>query len=206
MIATERLVSIIKMSSFIAHSLIGFAVGAQKQQATLKQTLIVSACFIVLASTPDIDYIFNWLTGYSMSVRYTHSTGYVFFVGLFFVLLRKLFFRRLLANVPAALFFLAPATHLILDGLVAIHGNPYLYPFTDSVFTLPIGILPSSGQISFYNVYFWRNIFIELLIFIPIVIALTPPLRQLVFKYKTLTILLGLVFITGLIIGFNLER
>jgi len=194
------------MSSFIAHSLIGFTLGAQKQQTTIMQTVMVSLFFIVLASTPDVDYIINWLRGYRMPIRYTHSVGFVFGVGVVALLFRQVFFRKSLAHVPAILFFFAPATHLVLDGLVAVHGNPYLYPFSSSNLTFPVGILPSSGRLDIHNYYFWRNASIELLIFIPIVVALTPRLRQIVFKYRSLKIFFSVVFIIGLAIGWNLQR
>ncbi len=194
------------MSSFIAHSLIGFTVGAQKEQPSLKHTLIASLFFIVLASTPDLDYIVNWLRGYQMPVRYSHSIGFVFVIGLLSLLFRNAVLRKSLHRIPVYLFFLAPATHLILDGLVAVHGNPYLFPFTDAMLTFPIGILPSSGYVNVFNYYLWRNLSIELLILIPVVIALTPKLRQLAFKSKWLKTLLALLFVVGLLIGWNLQR
>lgn len=194
------------MSSFLAHSLIGFTVGAQKQQATIKQTFIASLFFIVLASAPDVDYIINWLRGYQMPIRYTHSVGYTFLIGLLSLLFRNVLLKSSLNNIPVILFFLAPSTHLLLDGLVAVHGNPYLYPFSASDLTFPVGILPSSAHIDFHNYYFWRNSFIELLIFIPVVVVLTPMFRQIAFKHKAIKILLGLLFVTGLLIGWNLQR
>ena len=194
------------MSSFIAHSLIGFAIGRQEKQKTIKETIVVSTFFIILACSPDIDYLITYLIGHSMPIRYTHSIGYIFLIGIFSLLFRNILLKRFLHNIPIILFFIAPLSHIILDFLVGVHANPYLFPFSNTTIVFPFGILPSAGHIDISNYYFWRNSFIELSIFIPITIAIVPSFRTYVLEYRLLRVVLILSFLVGIIVGFNLER
>lgn len=194
------------MSSFVAHSIIGLTMALQTKKPTLKESFFVSVFFIVLASTPDIDYLINYLRGESMPIRYTHSVGYIFFIGIFSLIFRNTLFKKYLYNIPLMFFFLAPFSHLILDFFVGVHGNPYLYPFSSEVFVSPLGVLPSSGRIDIHNHYFWRNILIELAIFLPLMFSFTPIFRKFILKYKILMGLLFIVFVMGLLVGFGLDR
>jgi glycopeptide antibiotics resistance protein len=94
----------------------------------------------------------------------------------------------------------------MLDFLVGVHGNPYLYPFSSNVFVSPLGILPSSGRVDIHNHYFWRNILIELAIFMPLMFAFIPHYRSFVLKHKVLLLLLISLFILGVMVGFSLDR
>jgi len=73
-------------------------------------------------------------------------------------------------------------------------------------FVLPFGILPSSGRINIHNFYFWRNMFIEIAIFLPILVAFVPSLRKYFFQYRVLKLMLIMLFIVGVSIGINLDR
>ena len=194
------------MSSFIAHSLVGFIISSQKSKTTIKESIVVAFFFIVLASAPDIDYLINYLRGEIMPIRYTHSMGFIFLVGLFSLAFRNILFRKVLHDIPITLFFLAPFSHLILDFFVGVHGNPYLYPISSEVFVSPLGVLPSSGRIDIHNHYFWRNILIELAIFVPFMFAFIPRLRAFILKHKLLMAILSLLFIVAVIVGVNLDR
>ena len=46
-----------------------------------------------------------------------------------------------------------------------------LYPFSVEAFRLPFGILPSAGKIDVKNYYFWRNLFLELGVLLPLLIS-----------------------------------
>ena len=194
------------MSSFVAHSLVGFIFGTQQNSRTFREGVFVAFFFIILAGSPDIDYLINYLRGESMSIRYTHSIGYVFFIGLFALLFRNYFFKSLFLGIPILLFFIAPFSHLLLDYLVGVHGNPYLYPFSKEVFVSPLGILPSAGRIDVCNHYFWRNILIELAIFVPLVMFFTPKYRSIILRNKIMTLALLCLLCIGVFVGYNLAR
>ena len=162
--------------------------------------------FIVLASTPDVDYLINYIRGVGMPMRYTHSIGFVFLVGIFSLLFRNILLKKYLHETPIFLFFLAPFSHLVLDALVGVHANPYFFPLSSHEFVLPFGILPSSGRINIHNFYFWRNMFIEIAIFLPILVAFVPSLRKYFFQYRVLKLMLIMLFVVGVSIGINLDR
>jgi len=127
-------------------------------------------------------------------------------VGLGALVFRKFFFKKSLKNLPWYLFFMASFSHLVLDFFVGVHGNPYLYPFTSSLIVSPLGILPSSGRMDIHNYYFWRNMLLEIAIFLPLILVFIPKIRAYVFRYKLLVLLIGLVFIVGIFVGLGLDR
>jgi len=206
MLIVNKFKSSQNMSSFLAHSIVGFTIGSQSKKATLKESIFVALFFILLASTPDIDYLINYLRGESMLIRYTHSLGYVFLIGVMALFCKNICLQKHLYSVPNFLFFLAPFSHLVLDFFVGVHGNPYLYPFSSSLFVSPLGIFPSAGRIDIHNHYFWRNILIELAIFLPFMFAFTPKIRAFLFGKKFLIFLFFAVFLIGLVVGFRLDR
>jgi len=138
--------------------------------------------------------------------HYTHSVTFAFCVGLGALVFRKFFFKKSLKNLPWYLFFMASFSHLVLDFFVGVHGNPYLYPFTSSLIVSPLGILPSSGRMDIHNYYFWRNMLLEIAIFLPLILVFIPKIRAYVFRYKLLVLLIGLVFIVGIFVGLGLDR
>ena len=101
---------------------------------------------------------------------------------------------------------MASFSHLALDFFVGVHGNPYLYPFSSSLIVSPLGILPSLGRIDIHNYYFWRNMFLELAIFLPLMLLFIPKIRTYVFRYKLLVVLIAIIFIVGVLIGVGLDR
>jgi hypothetical protein len=141
-----------------------------------------------------------------MPIRYTHSIGYTFLVGIGALFFRYTLLKNFLKETPLWLFFLLPFSHLVLDFLVGVHGNPYLFPFSSEVFVSPLGILPSSGRIDLSNYYFWRNLGIELAIFVPIVFLLQKRLRGILLREKVLMVVLLALFILGIFIGISLDR
>ena len=168
--------------------------------------LVVSFFFILLAWSPDIDYLINYLRGEAMPIRYTHSIGYILLVVLLSLLFRELFFRKYLKPIPILAFVFASSSHLLLDFLVGVHGNPYLYPFSADIFVAPFGVLPSSGRIDIHNYYFWRNIAIELSIFLPILLLSIPKTREMILRSTFLRLLMSIFFLVGLSVGLGLER
>lgn len=63
---------------------------------------------------------------------------------------------------------LAGLSHLILDLLVGVTPLPLLFPFSYQQFNLPFGILPSAGKIALDNYYFYRNLYLEIGVLIPL--------------------------------------
>lgn len=124
-------------------------------------------CWLVfVASVPDIDYITNFP---NYSVRYTHSIFACLVVPLLSIIMLKLLkyqgellFRRSLQVVLVGL------SHLVLDLLVGVKSLPLFWLLTNDVFSLPFGILPSAGKLSFHNYYFYRNLFIEIGVLAPL--------------------------------------
>ena len=194
------------MSSFLAHAMVGFSLSTHKKRATITEMMFVSLFFILLAWSPDIDYLINYLGEESMPIRYTHSIGYISIVSLVAIFFRNILFKKYLYHIPIILFFFASASHLLLDFCVGVHGNPYLYPFSSDVFVAPFGILPSSGRIDIHNYYFWRNMGIELTIFMPIVLFSINSLRRKILNHRGLMFLLFFFFVVGVTVGIGLNR
>ena len=186
--------------------MVGISLVPEKKVFSLKEMLFVSFFFVLLAWSPDIDYLINYLRGEPMPIRYTHSIGYVFWMLLLALGCRELFFKNYLRHIPILFFFFASASHLLLDFLVGVHGNPYLYPFSSEVFVAPFGVLPSSGRIDIHNYYFWRNMAIEVAIFMPVLLLSLKRFRVVILNSKLFLFLLGLVFVVGVIVGVGLER
>ena len=62
-------------------------------------------------------------------------------------------------------------SHPLLDILVGVTPLPLLYPFSLETFRLPFGILPSAGKIDVMNYYFWQNLYLELGVLLPLLLA-----------------------------------
>jgi membrane-bound metal-dependent hydrolase YbcI (DUF457 family) len=186
--------------------MMGVALANKKEKASRKEIMLVSLFFVFLASSPDMDYLFRYLYGLSLPIRYTHSITYVFLVGLIALVFRNFLFKEYLKHIPIWIFFLVPFSHLLLDFLVGVHANPYFSPFLEEEIVSPIGILPSSGRINLYNFYFWRNLGIELAIFIPLVFVIQKQLRAYLLAKRVLMIGLSILFVVGVVIGVGLDR
>ena len=194
------------MSSFIGHALLGFALAQQTPTQTRKESVVVSSFFILLAWSPDVDYLLRYLTATFLPIRYTHSLGYALLITTLSLLFRNIVLKKYLFHIPLILFFLAPLSHLLLDFLVGVHANPYLFPLSSTTIVFPFGILPSAGHIDIHNYYFWRNLAIELTIITPLLLLIIPPYRASLRHYPLLALLLSLLFILGISIGFHLQR
>jgi len=186
--------------------MVGISLVPERKIVSFKEMFFVSFFFVLLAWSPDIDYLINYLRGEAMPIRYTHSIGYIFLVLFFSLPFRELFFKKYLKHIPILSLFFASSSHLLLDFLVGVHGNPYLYPFSSEVFVAPFGILPSAGRIDIHNYYFWRNMTIEIAIFMPIFLFSLRRLRTVILNSKLFISILGLSFIVGVMVGVGLER
>jgi inner membrane protein len=70
---------------------------------------------------------------------------------------------------------LAGLSHLGLDILVGVSYLPLFWPISMKIYKLPFGLLPSAVAVNFTNPYFYRNLFIELGIFVPLSVLTVQP-------------------------------
>jgi len=102
--------------------------------------------------------------------------------------------------------FAAPLSHVFLDFLVGVHKNPILWPFSDKLYSLNHGILPSAGRLSFGNYYFWRNLVVELGILIPMIAVISPTVRVLVGRSGFFVSITILIFFSCVFFSYCLQR
>ena len=71
-------------------------------------------------------------------------------------------------RLKAAQILPASFSHLVLDSLVGVHPNPWIWPLSGRVFRLPFGVLHSAGKLDFHNSYLYSNLLLELCILSPL--------------------------------------
>lgn len=194
------------MSSFIGHTLIGYALGTRKQIGSTRDT--ASWLFpIGLAISPDIDYLALWLLGYRGDVRYTHSIGYCLLGALLVWGIKAFILPNFMDKISVEALFMASFSHLILDLLVGVHPMPLFWPLNSRLIVLPLGILPSAAHINVKNYYFWRNLFIELGQLLPMTMLIVPRFRAKLCQSNRLAqVLIVVLFVTSIWIGISLSR
>lgn len=176
------------MSSFIGHSLAGlttYAVTKQLQTPRLTQSKqfnwIWLIWLLVIASIPDIDYLIRALRirEDNQTLRITHSLlGAILMPSLTILGLWLLGQRGKILKYRSLQVVLVGLSHMLLDLLTGVSTLPLLYPFSLQPFKLPFGLLPSAGIIQLDNYFFYRNIFIELGVLIPLSISLLLSIRD----------------------------
>jgi inner membrane protein len=168
------------MSSFIGHSLASLTIyfttteiQLNRQPQLVKHNLLWTIWLVVIASAPDIDYLIPdlILQDAGHRIRTTHSFIGVSIVPACTILALWLSGQRGTAfKLRAGQSILAGLSHLLLDLLTGVLPLALLYPYP-KVFRLPFGLLPSAGKIQLTNYLFYRNILIEVGIFIPLLIS-----------------------------------
>jgi inner membrane protein len=168
------------MSSFIGHSLASLTIylttteiQLNRQPQLVKHNLFWLMWLVVIASAPDIDYLIPnlILQDAGHRIRTTHS-----FIGVSLVPACTILALWLSGDrgrnfkLHAGQSILAGLSHLLLDLLTGVLPLALLYPYL-KVFRLPFGLLPSAGKIQLTNYLFYRNILIELGIFVPLLIS-----------------------------------
>ncbi len=206
------------MSSFIGHSLAGlttYAVTQQLQTHRLTESRqfnwIWLFWLLVVASIPDIDYLIRALRIQqdNQTIRITHSfLGAILMPGCTILGLWLLGKRGKSFKFQSLQVILVGLSHLLLDMLTGVSALPLFYPFSLQAFRLPFGILPSAGRIRLTNYFFYRNIFIELGVLIPLSISLLLSIRDSTKSgSRLLVIATGLVISVGFTIwAFSLSR
>ncbi len=195
------------MASFVGHSVTGTVIYLYSDNSLSKNHTWLF-WLISMAIFPDIEYGFLWLFGTESDIRFTHSLVFCSILPAF----TTVYFKLNLPNDdnnkrPGIQAFASAYSHLVLDLLVGVSPFPLLWPFTDQLFKLPFGILPSAGRIALTNRYLYRNLIIELGILLPMYsfILIKGRMRKSK-KYLLAALLYLLVFIPFFIWGIILDR
>ncbi|QTA84455.1 metal-dependent hydrolase [Desulfonema magnum] len=166
------------MSSFVGHSLAAISIYslARKSHQPFCHRLLWLFWLIIIACAPDIDYFVPALNSSAhQNLRITHSVVASLvlpFCTILIFVIRG--FRREMLLKYGFQAILAGLSHLILDLLVGVTPLPLMWPFVKETFRLPFGILPSAARLDISDYYFYRNIFIELGIFVPLLCSAYP--------------------------------
>lgn len=193
------------MSSIIAHSLIGAAIGDNAKAAKTSDKAFLYLFFVALSISPDLDYLAIWLLDVHVDPRYSHSIAGCLLISLVGLFSKRYLFSNKLANAHSALIIITPMSHLVLDYFVGVHKNPLFWPISSELYTFSYGILPSAGRLDITNFYFWRNLAIELGVLVPVAIMLSSS-RSRIVENKFWLVLALLSFLSFGSIGFSLYR
>ncbi len=195
------------MSSIFGHSLIGATLYAGGKKAGAKVSVFWLAIVIFLAVAPDLDYLFYWITSSKSDFRVTHSLMFCLGLGMGIWLLRFCSPSLRASAPPAWVIVAACLTHPLMDLLVAVKPNPWLWPFSDRVYALSFGVLPSAGQLSLPNYYLWRNLLLEFGALMPVSILIYATARKRLRDIPAWGWALLVASIIGFgVLGFMLER
>ncbi|MBN1937548.1 MAG: metal-dependent hydrolase [Anaerolineae bacterium] len=159
------------MSSPVGHGLAAlniYAATGSRQPRTWREWAWIG-WLLVVAWMPDIDYAFRVFGILDADMRWTHSLVFCLFLPL--VTAAALLVLRSQLKISKRLLFQLMGgglSHLILDLLVGVWSMPLLWPFSLRMYRLPFGLLPSAGRPGLSNVYFYRNLLIEIGVLSPI--------------------------------------
>ncbi|MBP0017411.1 MAG: metal-dependent hydrolase [Cyanobacteria bacterium SBLK] len=203
------------MSSFLGHGLAGATVffcdrelGGDLSQKK-RDRLLWLLWLIILACLPDLDYIVSFFhPSQNQGIRITHSLFCSLILPALTILFLALFAKKK-AGFKKHGFQVCCAglSHLVLDILVGVTALPLFFPWSREVFKLPFGILPSAGKILLTNYYFYRNLYLEMGVILPLIIALFLWIWRKRFKkfIFLLPILLSISF-HFMFVSFHLHR
>lgn len=203
------------MSSFLGHGLAGATVFfcdrklGRDLSEKKRDRMIWLLWLIILAWTPDLDYIIPFFhPSNNQGIRITHSVAgslilpFLTILVLAFYLKKKDIFIKYSFQACCA-----GLSHLLLDILVGVTALPLFFPWSREVFKLPFGILPSAGKILLTNYYFYRNLYLELGVIVPFILALILWIWR---KKLKKTIFLLPIFLSischFMFVSFNLSR
>jgi inner membrane protein len=205
------------MSSFIGHSLASLTIyltttesQLNRQTSVVKYNLSWLIWLVVIASAPDIDYLIPdlILQDAGHRIRTTHSFIGVSIVPACTILALWVSGQRgTIFKLRAGQSILAGLSHLLLDLLTGVLPLALLYPYP-KVFRLPFGLLPSAGKIKLTNYLFYRNILIELGIFVPLLISSVLMIRDSTLFGKYRFIIISGLFVSAcfMILASSLSR
>jgi inner membrane protein len=186
------------MSSFIGHALpalsLYFAPQNRCERIGFKDGWLWLAGLVLVAWAPDIDHVMPALNASAhQGMRITHSIAAASIVPLGTILmLWRLGTPRQKLPQRSLQLVLAGFSHLVLDMLTGSMALPLLYPLSNQVFQLRVGILPSAGSLRLTNYYLYRNLFIEMGVLLPLLASLhlfARPMQNTA-RHKGVTVLL----------------
>ncbi|MDM8551918.1 metal-dependent hydrolase [Desulfobacterales bacterium HSG2] len=195
-----------KMSSFIGHSVTGVAIFLYLDRKISERNIMWLAWLIFLAIFPDTEYVLLWLAGKESEIRFTHSLIFCSLLPIATILYCRLRLCEREYKTVGIQVFVAGYSHLLLDMLVGVSPLPLLWPLNDTLFKLPFGILPSAGRIDLMNIYFYRNLFIESGILLPVYSLILMKNSVRYSEKRLLTLLHGCILMPFLIWGISLQR
>jgi inner membrane protein len=184
------------MSSFIGHSLAAMTIYSLENQHQIKLARPYWLIWlIIIASLPDIDYLFTFLRPASLNgIRITHSFCFSLLAPLLNIILMLGRDRSDRFKTHSLQVIIAGLSHLVLDLAVGVTSLPLLYPFSHETFKLPFGILPSAGKIQVDNYLVYRNLLIEIGVILPIFLILYLAIAR---QTKNIFLSISLVFISS---------
>ncbi|MCP4536655.1 MAG: metal-dependent hydrolase [Chloroflexi bacterium] len=176
------------MSSIVGHALTGagiFAISKKTKKITVSSA-IWGLWLIFIAIAPDLDYVIPALNrNLYDDLRITHSiTGSLVLPILTIIFLSIAGYRQSQLLGKSTQVCIAGLSHIILDLLVGVIANPLLWPFTKQTFKLPFGLLPSAPGYYLTNYYMYRNLLIEIGIFVPLYTSIYLIRRTSFAKYQ----------------------
>lgn len=198
----------VRMSSFVGHGVVAVAAFRRNAPAEPHRRLQLREALwllwlIVLGLCPDLDYVIPALSSERWGgLRVSHSIlGALILPAVTLVAILFSSMTRQAQRVFEAT--MAGLSHIVLDFLVGVHPLPLLWPLVDTEFRLQHGLLPSAGSIQLSNIYFWRNLAIELLIIVPLLLVVRLRSHPKRFSIIPALIVVGLV---ALAISISFER
>ncbi len=166
------------MSSFIGHTLNTIGIYANSQPAKTERldrrwALLWLGWLTFVGVAPDLDYVIPQLHATRLSMatdlRVTHSlVGTLTFPLLTIFVLAILPVKRATRQRLGIQVTLVGLSHVLMDMLVGVWPLPLLWPFSHERSKLPFGILPSAPAFQFENPYLYRNVLMEIGIFLPL--------------------------------------
>jgi inner membrane protein len=200
------------MSSFFGHACLGIAIALSPPQQQRRDLWVALPVLVLLACSPDADYLLWWGWGFSTQPRWTHSLAYCLLLSSLAWLATSRWRSGIAQQQNPCLSFVALSTascsHLLLDFLVGVTPLPLLWPLSTSAWASPWGVLPSAGHLSWSNVYFWRNLLLECgLLGLPL-FAWVAYRRPVHFRSMNISVWrwMGLVFLGCLMVSVSLNR
>ena len=149
------------MSSFVGHAAVGVSLCLARNRLDAPQVRWALPLLVLLAISPDLDYLALWIFHFQPHPRVTHSLLFCLGASLLAWVASEPARRRSPQTLTPLAVVLASTSHLALDLLVGVHPVPVWWPFTAVELSSPFGLLPSAGHLSLSNRYLWRNLLIE---------------------------------------------
>jgi len=169
------------MCTPVGHSLLGFSIFISLKDSQKKDHWVIPLGIIILASFPDIDFIFGFLSGDPNRYHHfwMHSLAFAVLFGVIFGVGSGWLFRRFSFRFGFLGFFII-FSHILLDFFTKDTSSPMgmqlLWPFSDSFYLSSVSLFQdvhkaSSSSEFLKSLFVWHNLWtvlIELAILGPV--------------------------------------